>query len=144
MSVYARFKRNPEGLRQLVELLESTPSVRRKKMIDVGMAEDPDYTEKALKLCFSFEDILGLPDGELCEVMAKAPTRSIAYAISSFDQAVKDRFLRCTPPRRMGEVKEYLEEKVGPREIGGGQMKLIESARQCEKAGLIRTKRING
>ena len=49
MGVYTRFKRNPDGLRQLVELLESTPSSRRQKMIDVGMQEDPDYTKQALQ-----------------------------------------------------------------------------------------------
>src|SRR5436305_9736278 len=83
MSVYARFKRNPEGFRQLVELLESTPPSRRKKMIDVGMAEDPVYTQRAIEYMMTFEDVLKLPDMELAEVIATTPARMIAYSLGS-------------------------------------------------------------
>ena len=69
MSVYARFKRDPGGLRKLVELLETTPILRRQKMIDVGMAEDPVYTEKVLKFVMTFEDVIKLPDVELAELI---------------------------------------------------------------------------
>ena len=71
MSVYARFKRSPEGFRKLVELLESTPPSRRQKMIDVGMEEDAEYTNRALQYVMNFDDIIKLPDTELAEVCAK-------------------------------------------------------------------------
>lgn len=142
MGVYTRYKRDPSGFRQLVELLESTPKSRRQKMIDVGMSEDPDYTIKALQYVLTFEDVLNLPDAELAELLAKAPGKITALAISSLEQAVKDRFLKCSQPMVAAEIKDYLQVEVAPREIGGAQMKLITVARELERAGYIRTKQI--
>lgn len=143
MGVYTRFKRDQGGLRKLVELLETTPSVRRQKMIDVGMAEDPDYTKKALELMMTFHDVIKLPDLELAEVIAQAPSgRTIAYAIKPSTPDVHERFLRNSKPQIAAEVKDLLSVEMGAREIGGAQLKLVEIARKLEKQGLVKTKRI--
>src|SRR4051812_32826622 len=94
MSVYARFKRDPDGFRKLVELLETTPISRRQKMIDVGMAEDAPYTEKALSFVMTFEDVMKLPDLELAELIATAPTRMTGYAVAKASKEVQQRFLK--------------------------------------------------
>ena len=143
MGVYTRFKRDPSGFRKLVELLESTPAVRRQKMIDVGMAEDSHYTQKAMELMMKFDDIIGLPDLELAEVIAKAPSgRTIAYAIKPFASTITDRFLRNAKPQIAAEVRDLLTVEIGAREIGGAQLKMIEIARSLERVGLVKTKRI--
>jgi flagellar motor switch protein FliG len=142
MSVYARFKRDQDGFRKLVELLESTPASRRQKMIDVGMEEDAEYTQKALQFVMDFHDIIDLPDLELAEVCAKAPARMIAYAISPLSTEIRERFLRACKPKVFAEVRDMLEVKIGQREIGGAQLKVIESARELERAGYVKTKRI--
>lgn len=142
MSVYARFKRSPDGFRKLVELLETTPVSRRQKMIEVGMAEDAAYTEKALRYVMDFKDIINLPDMELAEVCAKAPPRMIAFAICQLDEDVKQKFLRSCKPKVLAEVRDWIETKVGLREIGGAQLKVIESARELERSGFVRTKKI--
>jgi flagellar motor switch protein FliG len=142
MGVYTRFKRNPEGFRQLVELLELTPSARRQKMIDVGMAEDAAYTQKALDHMMTFEDILKLPDMELAEVLAKTPPRTIAFALRPSNEEVRARFIRCCKPTIGAEVKSYVESEVGLREIGGAQLKMVEIARKLERAGLVKAKKI--
>jgi flagellar motor switch protein FliG len=142
MSVYARFKRSPDGFRKLVELLETTPIARRQKMIDVGMEEDPEYTKKALEYVLDFQDVLNLPEMELAEVCAKAPSRMLAYAISQSSEDVKQKVLRCCKPKVLSEVRDYMEVKIGLREIGGAQLKIVESARELERNGFVRTKQI--
>lgn len=142
MGVYSRYKRDSGGFRKLVELLETTPSVRRQKMIDIGMEEDPDYTQQAMEYMMNFHDVLKMEDMELAEIMAKAPPRMIAYAILEQPQDVQERFLRCSKPHVASEVKDYLGVKVTAREIGGAQLKLVSTARELEKAGKIKTKRI--
>ena len=142
MSVYARFKKNPDGLRALVELLESTPASRRQRMIEVGMEEDPAYTERALSFMMTFEDILTLPDLELAEVLAQAPPKMSAYAVALAPEETKIRFLKNAIPKVMAQIKDSLIDKVGPREVGGAQMKLIETARKLEKQGFVRAKKI--
>lgn len=142
MSVYTRFKRNPEGFRQLVELWETTPVERRKRMIEVGMAEDKYFTERALQYVMTFHDVMALPDMELAEVVATAPARSIAFAIKELPEDVRERFLRNAKPQLGAEIRDYLNMQIGPREIGGAQLKLVEKARELERRGLVRTKRI--
>ncbi len=142
MGVYTRFKRNPDGLRQLVELLESTPGPRRQKMIDIGMQEDPDYTNQALSYLLNFGDVEKLPDNELAEVVSQAPARITAYAFHASNEETKARVLRCAQPRIAAEVKDLLTATVKPSEMGGAQIKLIEITRKLEKRGAVKTKRI--
>jgi flagellar motor switch protein FliG len=144
MGVLTRYKKDPDGFRKFVELLETTPSARRQKMIDVSMAEDPEYTESAMKLMFVFQDVLGLPDLELAEVCATAQPRTIAMAISQLNPEVRDRFIKCSKPPVAVEVRDYLSANnaAALRDVGGAQLKMIEVTRSLEKRGLIKTKRI--
>src|SRR4051794_15254659 len=109
MGVYTRFKRDANGFRKLVELLESTPQVRRQKMIDVGMQEDPAYTERAMQYMITFEDILKLPDMELADVIAGVPPRMVAYSISLMSDDIKNKFLKLSHPRSAAEIKDLLQ-----------------------------------
>lgn len=143
MGVYSRFKKNPFGFRSLVELLETTPQSRRQKMIAVGMAEDKNYTEKALQYIIHFDDIVSLQDAELMELLNDAPPRLVAYAIHSSGKQVQQRFIERSPPRLGAEIKDFLDTpNVTVSQISGGQIKLIEMMRKLEKRGIIKTKRI--
>lgn len=143
MGVYTRFKRNPDGLRQLVELLEATPVARRQKMIDVGMQEDAEYTNQALQYLISFEDILKLPDLELADLINETPPRFTALAIHAASEEVKNRFLSRAQPKIMSEIKDMLESsKITHAQIGTGQLKMIEMTRKLEKRGMVKLKRI--
>lgn len=142
MGIYTRFKRAPGGFRNLVELLESTPMSRRTKMIEAGMAEDPDYTERALQYVMTFQDIIELSDLELAELVAETPPRIIAYAIRNLGEDVKTRFLRNARGPVMAEIKDYLSVETGLKETGGAQLKVIEYARKLERRGAIKKKKI--
>lgn len=142
MGVYTRFKRSPEGFRQLVELWETTPMERRKRMIEVGMAEDKYFTERALQFVMTFHDVIALPDLELAELLATAPPRSTAFAIKELGDDVKERFFRNARPQVCAEIRDFMNMQIGTREIGGAQLKMVEKARELERRGLIKTKRI--
>ncbi len=142
MSVYARYKREPEGFRQLIELLEMTPLVRRQKMIDSGMQEDPEYTQKALEFIMNFNDLVGLPEPEMAELVYATPARYLASAIQMLTQEQKDRFIRCARAAQGGEVKEFMEQPVTPKEVSAAQYKMVELARDLERKGYVSVKRI--
>lgn len=143
MGIFTRYKKNPDGLRQLVELWEGTPEIRRQKMIDLGMAEDPGYTQKALQYLFTFQDVLDLQDLELTELIRSVPSRFVGYAIYGLSKEAQARFISKALPAGVNEMKEILEmPNITPSQIGGGQAKLVEAARKLEKKGIIKTKRI--
>lgn len=142
MGVYSRYKKSPEGFRALVELLETTPLERRQRMIEVGMEEDPEYTSIALQYLMTFEDVLTLDGPELAELMAAAPPRMTAFAISHLGDDVIGRFLNHSKTRVAAEIRENLETKVTKKEIGGAQLKLVGCARDLERAGFLKIKQI--
>ena len=142
MSIYSRYKRDPEGFRKLVELLESTPEIRRVKMIEAGMNEDPTYTQDALKFMLKFDDIIQMPPLEKAEVVHKAPAKSMAYALLNLPKEVQDRFLAQAQGSKGSEIKGHLDDKGSPFEISGARVKIITVARELERLGTIRTKAI--
>lgn len=142
MSVFARYKRNADGFRKLVELWESTPVTRRQKMIEVGRAEDSYFVDQVLSYMMTFEDILKMSDFELAELTAVAPGRTIAFALHGADELTRERFIKNAKPQIGAEIRDCLKMKIGPREIGGAQLKLVEKARELERKGLIQTKKI--
>jgi flagellar motor switch protein FliG len=143
MGVFNRFKKNPEGLRQLVELWEGTPLVRRQKMIEVGMREDPKYTTLALQYMLVFDDVIKLSDLELTEVLSAAPPTLIGYAVYHSSTEVKERFLAKVAPSLGQQIKEVLDgPPIALSLVETGQMKVVEVIRKLEKANVIATKRI--
>jgi flagellar motor switch protein FliG len=142
MGVYTRFKRSPEGLRALVELLETTPLERRQRMLDMGMAEDAEFTRRAMEYVLTFEDLTQLSEAEMAELMTFAPPRITACAISNASSAVKSHFLRCAKPKVQEAIRESLVIRRSLKEIGGARLKLVETARKLERQGFIRVKKI--
>src|SRR6185437_10955459 len=117
MGVFTRFKRDADGFRALVQLWETTPIDRRKRMIEVGMAEDPHFAQEALKYLMTFQDVVDLPDEQLAEVMAEAPPRILGNALHGSKEEIQTRFLRCAKTPRAIEVRDYMDQKIGLREI---------------------------
>lgn len=111
-------------------------------MIQAGMVEDPEYTQAALRLLLSFDDIVNLAQEELAEVLARMQPRILAMAILGTEPEVQARMLRCAPLRFLDEIQTYLGSSTSSSETNGARLRVIGVARQCEKAGLVRTKRI--
>jgi len=142
MGVYSRFKKDHDGFRKLVELLESTGPTKQKRMIDVGMEEDSEYTLKALEYTLKFEDVGHLNDPELMELTGVAPARVVAYAFRNVEDSEHQRLLRLCPPATRNEVRDCREMEIKNIEINGAQLKLITFLRQLEKRGKVKAKRI--
>lgn len=143
MGVYTRYKKNPAGFRQIVELMESAPPSRRQKMIDAGMKEDPEYTNKILQFVFTFEDLIQLSDLELAELLAGVPAQWMAYAIHDQSKEVQARWIAHSSPQVLIEVKEVLDNpKVSSFQMSAGKVKMIAMARSLERKGYIKTKAI--
>src|SRR5690606_10184112 len=97
MSVYARYKKDPEGFRRLVELLETTPKEKRDRMVEVGMQEDAEFTRRALSFIITFAEITTLPDLELGEIINLAPARASGIAFSRAEEPLKEKVLQLAP-----------------------------------------------
>ena len=144
MSVYGRYKKlGIDGFRNLVSLLETTPQEKRRKMIEVGMNEDADYTAEAIKYLMSFADVLGLGELELSELLARVPLRIIALSIHPLPEDVRMRFLTHAPRKKQADLKLMIESSAPALGlVGGAQLQMVGHLRELEKNGLIRLKRL--
>jgi len=138
MAVYTRFKqKGADGLRALVELMETTPASRRQKMIDVGMQEDPIYTGEALKYLITFQDVLDMNEMELAELLSDVPAQVVAAAIAPLKAEVRLRFLKCLRGGALSDVRLFLEGEITLAQTGGAQLKMIGYVRKMEARGLF-------
>jgi flagellar motor switch protein FliG len=143
MGVYTRFKqKGAEGFRALIELMESTPVSRRQKMIDVGNAEDPLYTEEALRYVITFQDVLDMNEMELAELLSDVPAQVVAAAIAPLKEEVKLRFFKCLRGGALADVRLFLESQISLAQTGGAQLKMVASVRKMEKRGLFPKKAV--
>ncbi len=132
-----------EGFRKLVSLLETTPLEKRRKMLEVGMKEDPAYTTEAVKYLMNFADILALQEMELSELLARAPLRIVALSIHPLSEEVRKRFLHHAPRKKQADLKLMLEGSAPSLSlVGGAQLQMVGHLRELEKNALIRFKRI--
>jgi flagellar motor switch protein FliG len=141
MGVYSRYKKQQDGLDNVCALWESSSAVKRQKMIEVGMKEDPEYTKMALSNMLNFEDIIKVSDSILMEILEKAPAYSIANSLRSYPQQ-KDRFLKLAPARFRLDLKFFFDIKVSPAEETNAHMFFIKTARSIEKKHGLKIKRM--
>jgi flagellar motor switch protein FliG len=142
MGVYHRYKVHPNGLRQLVELLESSAPRRRERMIRVGYAEDQSFTRLAMGFMMTLDDVLALSDMELAELLCSCNPRLLAFAIQGLETEPRSRFMKCCPRGLQVEVKLYLESPPRPEEVSAGFRHLLSQARKLERDGVLQVKTI--
>lgn len=141
MGVYTRYKR-PGGFRALVELLESVSAAKREKMVELGITEDPVFTNKALAYILRFEDLLSLDDVDTAEVVARAPGRILGYALQGLTEEDQRRFLKNAKPKKYSEIRDALDMPIGPTEHSGARLRVVQAAREAERNGRLHIKKI--
>ncbi len=142
MGVFARYMKDPEGLRKLVELLETTPLKRREELLDRGAKENAAIVDLVQELIITFRDIIELPQMELTEVLASMKGKSVAYCALSVDEEKRKKILGAIMTSAQLEVNSYLDFEPTPSEIGQAKLAAIKAARELEASGKLNLKRI--
>jgi flagellar motor switch protein FliG len=140
MGVYSRFKKTSNGVLTLAELWESSAASTRKRMIEVGQKEDPEYTRLILNELITFQAILTTKDSLLMDILAEVKPQLIAFAINSADKEQIDRFLRLCLPSSRGDLTLFLEKKYSAIEEICGQLSFIKAARLVQKTKGLKVK----
>jgi len=139
-----RYLRDDNGFRKYVELMETTPTAKRRTLMDAARKENAVFVEAAEKFILTFERITQLPEMELAEVLGSAGLKPevVAIAILSVsDTGARERMTNCIP-RNMAtpillELKGRGEPK--PTEIGSARLQLIQRARELERSGKLKS-----
>lgn len=140
--MFARYKKDPEGLRKIVEFWELMPKEKRQKLIDKGMEDDPEFTALAESLLMKFDDIKTLNEMALAEVLSEVPPRHVGYVLTALPPELQEIFKKCAPLKALSEIRDGMESSPTPQDQGSGAIKMIEAARRLERDGQIPVKKI--
>lgn len=142
MGVFDRYMRDNDGLRRLVELLETTPLKRRQQLLEAGQAENSEIIELVSQYILTFRDIIELPQEQLIEVIAEMKPRAVAICALSVESPLREKILGSVMTNAQLEVNSYLDTVASPADIGQSRLAAIQVARSLEATDRLNLKRL--
>lgn len=110
MSTLGRF-RKPGGLLQLIRLIETSESEKRKQLLGLIAKEDPGWAHMVQAKTLSFERIMSWPDRILEELLEDLPVNLIVSLIQMGSAEDASKILRCHPRRLEKEIRQKNEDR---------------------------------
>jgi flagellar motor switch protein FliG len=137
-----RYLKTEDGYRKYVELLESTPSAKRKTLLDSAKTENLLFAETAEKYILTVDRITHLPEMELTEVLGASSLTPAAVGVvlcSVEDTALREKLVAGLPRALSAKVILGMKENPTPEpsEVGSARLKFIKAARELEKQGKL-------
>jgi flagellar motor switch protein FliG len=127
---YAGFK----GAADLLNQLE--PSVG-KGILESIERDDPKMALAIRNLMFTFEDLLGVPEAGIRELLGQLDKKGLALALRGASEELKNLIFKSMSSRAVEMLKEDME-IMGPvraRDVGQAQREIVDVARKLESEG---------
>jgi flagellar motor switch protein FliG len=134
------------GVKPLAQLLNSVNrDTERGVLTDLERA-DPDLASAIRDLMFVFEDIGGIDDRGLQEMLRQADTKTIALALKDTSPTLKDKIERNLSQRAGEDVAEFVASlgMVRRADVEAAQQEIVKIARKLEEEGKLTLSRGGG
>jgi flagellar motor switch protein FliG len=129
---YAGFKGAADMLNQL------EPAVS-KSILETIEKEDGKMALAIRNLMFTFEDLIGVPEAGIRELLGQLDKKALALALSGAGEELKNLIFKCMSTRAVDMLKEDME-IMGPvrsRDVGNAQREIVDVARKLETEGKL-------
>ncbi len=127
---YAGFK----GAADLLNQLEPTVG---KGILESIEKDDPKMALGIRNLMFTFEDLLGVPEAGIRELLGQLDKKGLALALRGASDELKNLIFKSMSSRAVEMLKEDME-IMGPvraRDVGQAQREIVDVARKLESEG---------
>ena len=123
----------------LPELLNHLEPTTSKEILDALEKENATLANDLRNLMFTFEDLLGVPEAALRELVAAIDKKTLALALKGASQSVRDHIFKAMSSRAVEMLKEDIEVmgRVRAKEVTEAQQSALATARQLEADGKI-------
>lgn len=127
------------GVKPLAMLLNNVARDTEKVVLNELERTDPALAAAVRDLMFVFEDITGLDDRSLQEVLRLADTRTIALSLKDAALPVREKIERNLSKRAAEDVTEYAATlgMVRRTDVEAAQQEVVRGARKLEEDGKI-------
>jgi len=127
------------GFKGVAELLNRMEPASSKGILEMIEKDDPKVALNIRNLMFTFEDLLGVPEAGVRDLLAQLDKKTLAMALRGASDELKNFFFKSMSSRAVEMLKEDME-VLGPvrsRDVTKAQQEVVASARQLEQEGKI-------
>jgi flagellar motor switch protein FliG len=127
------------GVSAVAEILNSVDRATEEEVLAEIEEESAQMAEEIRNLMFVFEDIKGLDDRAVREVLKEVSNDELTLALKGASEDLKDKFFRNLSERASNMIKEDLE-IMGPvklSDVESAQQGVVKTVRRLEAEGRI-------
>jgi flagellar motor switch protein FliG len=132
-------KKTPDRLDSLPELMNHLEPATAKTILEAIELENAELANRIRNLMFTFEDLIGVPEAALRDLLAAVDKKSLAMALKGASEPVKEHIFKAMSSRAVEMLKEDMEVlgRVRGKDVAKAQQEAIVTARQLEAEGKI-------
>jgi len=127
------------GVQGVADLLNRLDPVASKTILETIEKEDPKVALGIRNLMFTFQDLLGVPEAGIRELLGNLDKKTLAMALRGATEELKNYIFKSMSSRAVEMLKEDME-VLGPvraRDVTKAQQEVVAAARKLEADGKI-------
>lgn len=127
------------GVQGVADLLNRMDPVTTKVILETIERDDPKLALGIRNLMFTFQDLLGVPETAIREILGGLDKKNLAMALRGADEELKNYIFKSMSSRAVEMLKEDME-VLGPvrsRDVIKAQQEAVAVARKLEAEGKI-------
>ena len=138
-SLGEQHRRAYAGVQGVADLLNRLDPVPSKAILEAIEKEDPKLALNIRNLMFTFEDLLGVPEAGIRELLSQLDKKTLAMALRGATEELKSYIFKSMSSRAVEMLKEDMEVLglVRSRDVIKSQQEAVAVARKLEAEGKI-------
>jgi len=127
------------GIKGAADLLNQLDPNSSKTILESIEREDPKMALGIRNLMFTFEDLLGVPETGIRELLGQLDKKTLAMALRGASEELKNLIFKSMSSRAVDMLKEDME-VLGPvrtKDVHQAQREIVEVARKLEAEGKL-------
>jgi flagellar motor switch protein FliG len=127
------------GFKGAADLLNQLEPVSSKGILETIEKDDPTMALAIRNLMFTFEDLLGVPEAGIRELLGQLDKKALALSLRGATEELKNLIFKSMSSRAVDMLKEDME-VLGPvrsKDVNQAQREIVEVARRLEVEGKL-------
>ncbi len=134
-----QFRRAYAGFQGVADLLNRMDPVQAKVILETIEKDDPKVALGIRNLMFTFQDLLGVPEAGIRELLGQLDKKNLAMALRGATEELKSYVFKSMSSRAVEMLKEDMDVlgQVRSRDVIKAQQEAVAIARKLESEGKI-------
>ena len=132
-------RRGYAGLKGAADLLNQLDAAGGKAILELIEKDDPKMALGIRNLMFTFEDLLGVPEAAIRELLGQLEKKTLALALRGASEELKTMIFKSMSSRAVEMLKEDIDVLgvVRARDVNAAQRSIVDVARKLESEGKL-------